>query len=466
MTLRIYTQCELRSYSCCRFKGWAYEYHMSYPIPAYKVLAATSMAFLFAASFSVHAATINWTNAASGGWNTATNWNPNSVPSTNDTAIITNVGNYSVTLDVSPTVASLNLGASSGSTTQNFFMGGQTLTVNGPIQVNSQGQFNLNGGALAGTNVLTGTLTWSGGSMSGIMTLASTSVLNIVAGGGDGFNGLVLTHYGTVNWTNAALYSILCHNAQIYNDGLWNAQSDNAFQGAYNGGTPTLFDNFGTFRKSGNTGATILDGNVVFNNTGTVNVQSGTLNVNGGGTSSGGNFTTASGGIVNLYSYIFTNSTTFTGIGSYVAGRAAFGGTIVGTLNWDGGSLAGTLTIPTNSVLNIVAGGGDGFNGLVLTNYGTVNWINTPLYGILGRNAQIYNYGLWNAQSDNTFQGAYNGGPPTLFDNFGTFLKSGHTGVTTLDSSVVFNNTGTVNVQSGTLNVNGGGTRSGGLQKN
>src|ERR1035438_2251770 len=68
MTLRIYTQCELRSYSCCRFKSLAYEYYMLYPIPAYKVLAATAMAFLFAASFSVHAATINWTNAASGGW--------------------------------------------------------------------------------------------------------------------------------------------------------------------------------------------------------------------------------------------------------------------------------------------------------------------------------------------------------------------------------------------------------------
>src|ERR1017187_2940304 len=383
MTLRIYTQCELRSYSCCRFKGWAYEYHMSYPIPAYKVLAATSMAFLFAASFSVHAATINWTNAASGGWNTATNWNPNSVPSTNDTAIITNVGNYSVTLDVSPTVASLNLGASSGSTTQNFFMGGQTLTVNGPIQVNSQGQFNLNGGALAGTNVLTGTLTWSGGSMSGIMTLASTSVLNIVAGGGDGFNGLVLTNYGTVNWTNTTLYGILGQNAQIYNYGLWNAQSDNTFQGAYNGGTPTLFDNFGTFLKSGHTGVTTLDSGVVFNNTGTASVQSGTLDI-GGGTSSGGNFTTASGGIVNFIStaYDFTNSTTFTGVGSFVTSGATFGGAIVGTLSWDGGSLSGVMTLASNSVFNIVAGGGDGFNGLVLTNYGTVNWINTTLYGI------------------------------------------------------------------------------------
>src|ERR1035438_3803884 len=107
---------------------------MQLPIRPCRAIAVSAVASFLVASLSVRAATINWTNAASGGWNTATNWNPNSVPSTNDTAVITNAGNYSVTLDVSPTVAGLNLGASSGSTTQSFFMGGRTLTVNGPIQ--------------------------------------------------------------------------------------------------------------------------------------------------------------------------------------------------------------------------------------------------------------------------------------------------------------------------------------------
>ena len=60
-----------------------------------------------------------------------------------------------------------------------------------------------------------------------------------------------------------------------------------SLQGGYGGGS-TLFDNFGTFLKSGNTGTTMLDGGVVFNNTGTVNVESGTLDIEGGGTSSGG----------------------------------------------------------------------------------------------------------------------------------------------------------------------------------
>jgi hypothetical protein len=253
---------------------------MQLPIWPCRAIAVSAVASFFVASFSVRAATINWTNSAGGGWSTAANWNPNGVPGTNDTAIITNAGNYSVTLDVNPTVVGLELGASSGSTTQSFFMGGRTLTVNGPIQVNSQGQFNLNGGALAGTNVLMGTLTWSGGAMSGVMTLPGASVLNIVAGGGDGFNGLVLTNYGTVNWTNTTLYGILGHNAQIYNYGLWNAQSDNLFQGGYQGGT-TLFDNFGTFRKSGLTGVTTLDSGIVFNNTGTLDSQLGNISLQG-----------------------------------------------------------------------------------------------------------------------------------------------------------------------------------------
>jgi hypothetical protein len=47
------------------------------------------------------------------------------------------------------------------------------------------------------------------------------------------------------------------------------------------------------------------------------------------------------------------------------------------------------------------------------------------------------------------------GGAGTVFDNFGTFLKSGHTGTTSLDSRVTLNNTGTVNIQNGSLDLGG-----------
>jgi hypothetical protein len=329
-------------------------------------------------------------------------------------------------------------------------LGGST-TLNGVMTASN---LQLVGGMLSGTNVLSGTLTWSGGAMSGTMTIATNSVLNIVAGGGNGFYGLVLTNHGTVNWSNTTIYGQADTNAQIYNYGLWNAQSDNTFVGGNEGGT-TLFDNFGTFLKSGNSGTTTLDAAVVFNNTGTVNVESGTLDLNGPDLNNGGGFTTASGGFINFYNFIFTNSTTFTGVGGYLAGSANFGGTIAGTLTWAAGNLSGVMTLASNGVFNIVAGGGNGFYGFILTNYGTVNWTNTTIYGQADANAQIYNYGLWNAQSDNTFAGG-NAGGTTLFDNFGTFLKSGNGGTTTLDVNVVFNNTGTVTAASGTLTINGG----------
>jgi len=94
--------------------------------------------------------------------------------------------------------------------------------------------------------------------------------------------------------------------------------------------------------------------------------------------------------------------------------------------------MSGNMTVASNGLFNIVSGGGNAFRGFVLTNYGEVIWTNTTIYSEPNNNAQIYNYGLWNAQSDNDFAGG-NGGGTTLFDNFGTFLKSGNTGTTTLD---------------------------------
>ncbi|MBN2505270.1 MAG: hypothetical protein JXQ71_01110 [Verrucomicrobia bacterium] len=44
------------------------------------------------ASVPVRSAVIDWTNTSGGNWSAAANWNPNQVPSTNDTAVITNDG--------------------------------------------------------------------------------------------------------------------------------------------------------------------------------------------------------------------------------------------------------------------------------------------------------------------------------------------------------------------------------------
>ena len=111
-----------------------------------------------------HAATVTWTNAAGGNWNVPANWSPNRVPGSSDTAAFPDVGgSYAVTLNVAASVSGVLVGATGGANTQIFSSSSQTLTVNGIIQVNSTGAFNLNGGTLGGTNVLVGTLAWSAG---------------------------------------------------------------------------------------------------------------------------------------------------------------------------------------------------------------------------------------------------------------------------------------------------------------
>ncbi len=99
------------------------------------------------------------------------------------------------------------------------------------------------------------------------------------------------------------------------------------------------------------------------------------------------------------------------------------------------------MNVATNSVVNFVSGN-NFFVTLTLTNYGTVNWTNCSLLAAYSYSS-FYNYGAWNAQSDNTFQGGYCSGSSS-FNNFGTFRKSGNTGLTTLDGALVFNNTGAI----------------------
>ena len=129
-----------------------------------------------------------------------------------------------------------------------------------------------------------------------------------------------------------------------------------------------------------------------------------------------------------------------------------------------GAYVEGIITVSNNGVLNLAGTyNGDSvvFDGTALTNYGAVNWLNTgntTCYGggnVPGVNGTvIYNYGLWNVLSDNTFYGSgYHGG--TVFNNLGTLRKSGTTGLTELDGDVTFTNTGTVDAESGSLGFAG-----------
>ncbi len=133
-----------------------------------------------------------------------------------------------------------------------------------------------------------------------------------------------------------------------------------------------------------------------------------------------------------------------------------------------GGALAGALTIASNSTMTIAASGNTPMNGIALTNNGTVVWQNGTI--ALGNGTGIYNYGLWDAQSDQNMGNVY-GGNSSTFYNYGTFRKSGgaseFNNATLIGSGIIFNQAGGVlDVQNGTnglqLALQGGGNFTGG----
>ena len=144
--------------------------------------------FLLAAllpALPASAEVINWTNTSSGNWNTPANWSPNHVPSTNDLAVITNAGTYTVTLNLNPTIAGLVVGGESG--TQTLNTAEQTLTLNGSGTVGARGVFTFlnSNSTLTGTNHVTlgGLLNWGGGTIdtNAAVTLTPGGQMNIAS---------------------------------------------------------------------------------------------------------------------------------------------------------------------------------------------------------------------------------------------------------------------------------------------
>jgi hypothetical protein len=391
--------------------------------------------------------TLSWKNGSSGNWSDPANWHPAQVPGPADTAVINVKGTYTVTLDTNASVGGLTLGANDGNT-QTLHLGTNTFTLGGQVIVTNGGFFDLSSGTLFGaTNgILTGTFTCAGATLAGVLTLASNSVINLYASGPSNvFSGLtVFTNYGTINWSNVDL---ACPASLICNYGLWDAKANNTFHGSTGGAS--AFNNYGTFRKDGGNSTTLLDSNTVFHNAGTLDIEVGGVTLSSG--NGGGQFNTATNAGFSLGNFTLTGDATFTGPGPAQGNLSGNNGIIHGGLNLANGSLSGTLTVASNSVVNLVGGGPIGLNSLTLTNCGTINWRGTGLecqsYSV------IDNYGLWDAQDNHSLYGGF-GVTMTIFNNYGTFRKSGGSlsgGDTSLDNTTTFNNFGTIDTEVGLL---------------
>ena len=412
-----------------------------------------------------------WTNLAGGDWHVASNWSPHLVPIATDNAIIAH--NVTVTLNSAGECLGLTFGPSSTAPT---LTGSGTLTVHGASIWTS------------------GTMSGSGRTViepSASLTLDNPSLLALTT--------RTLENAGTVLLTGSDLR---LNGAVITNraGGLFHAQNAASISFLINA---SRFDNAGIFRKSANAGTTTIFSGVNFNNTGRVEIQTGTLLCNGsftnngavsvsagatnrfaGGGSGGGTFDATAGTMVDWSAgtFILNAGAQLNGPGLYkISGgtltantnlvienlelsNGTLGGisnvTINNVMNWTGGSMnSGRTIIPAGASLNANLLSAAFLNARTLENGGTVLWTGAGSI-VMNSGAVITNRagGMFHAQNAAAF--VANVGV-SRFDNAGTFRKSVDIGMLTIPIGMSFHNSGSVEIQAGTLRLAGGGSASG-----
>ena len=144
--------------------------------------------------------------------------------------------------------------------------------------------------------MVSGILDWTGGTISGDVTIGVGGTLNVSgADSKDVSSNVTLTNAGTINqlagatvildgYTSYDWYGWAYYYPTTINNlagGVYNFQGDGVLQTIvpYSGSPNGVINNAGLFRKSDGTGTSVIGTGVAFNNTGTVEVDSGTLSI-------------------------------------------------------------------------------------------------------------------------------------------------------------------------------------------
>ncbi len=401
-------------------------------------LLALALALVGFSPAQAQSCTTNWTDAGGGVWSDAANWSAG-VPGASDDACITLAGTYTVTLDVSPTIRSLTLGRPSGGR-QTLLNTNRVLTLNSPGAVLSRGVYDWQGGQLTGTLVNSGLVAISGGSFKDLRdgTLDNRALVTMGSTAGIRF-------ISEATFVNAA-------------SGVLDLQGD-ASHFANGGGSGTrAFVNNGLVRKSGGTGISTL-GSVAVDNSATVRAETGTIRLASSGTHTDATFTANAGATVQFTSGTHTVVGTLSGnpagavtvTGAMLTGeQLGFGGT---GLEWQFGRFVDLTNV---GLLRLTGSSFKDVSNTTVTNAGVVEVVgNTGLRLFSG--GTFVNNALFDLQTDAGF--SFGGGSPaSTFVNNGVLRKSGGTGLSSVNSGLVFNNNGTVRAEVGMLRLNTGGT--------
>jgi hypothetical protein len=284
----------------------------------------------------------------------------------------------------------------------------------------------------------------------------------------------------TTNWAAGDLQFI---SGALINNGIFNASSE-AGLNAYGQAGDNVFVNNGTFNKNGGGLARfyVYNTGVAFNNNGQLNINAGTMDFSGYGTStmpmtlaagttlsfgrdyafSGASADINGPGALSIYGGTLTLDNSFTIESANVMLSAAIAGsgttTFNGALTWSGGAMYGAgHTILANSASAAITGTNSKTLARTLDNHGTVDLNTGPTASLSLNNGTINN------MAGATFalaagSGIGNAGGINALNNAGVFSQSGSAAS---QVAVPLNNTATLQVQSGTLDLSSGGSYTG-----
>ncbi len=396
---------------------------------------------------------------------------------------------------------------------EELVMSGGALTM---MSASSFAELTFNGGTIEGQGnfTLNGVLTWNAGTMDGDGTTFANGGINMRGGGTKTVN-RSLEHMGIAVWGGSGTFRIN-GNGEFTNlpGALFDVVDDAVMTWI---GSPGVFRNQGTFRKSAGPGLTQVV--TAFDNSDTVEVQTGTLRFSGGGDHTGdflgstmlefgggthtleitasvtvpnvifsagqtdvfgtydvigetsvsggthtfhsvavvssvGDSLTISGGIIDLRSGDPITVSEYGQVGGTLDGTSDI--TVTNLLTWTAGVIEGDGTTLANNSTVLSSGGTKTLNR-TLENAGTTTWTGSGQFRINGAGEFTNLPGaLFEAVNDAVLTWTGSSG---VFNNEGMFRKVFGPGLTHV--VVTFNNSGTVEAQTGTIEFSNGGVHIG-----
>ncbi|MCG8605773.1 hypothetical protein MJD09_12350, partial [bacterium] len=429
---------------------------------------AASQIFIYSVASAADIRWIGPSAAPSGNWSDPANWDTGTVPGPNDRAILTG-GAYTVTLDVSATIAGILIGdpgAIVGAQTLRI-LADRTLTVTGAAELNGSATLTIEASGIVNND---GGTQWAGGTINGPGTINNNGDCIIAAGGFQTLtNGAIFNNAAQITITSTDFRggggSVLTNfsgASVIVEDGT-------VARFAFVSGPQLVLVNQGILAKRPGSG--MATWGVGFNlEGGLVDVPQGTLVLSGGGISKGGTIDVAPGasldftGARHIFSGSYSGSTDglITLDHSIDPAGATFDFQGNG-FNWHAGTLIGPGNLVNTGVLNILP---DAFQIMTsaasIDNGGTVHFASTDFRGGGGSVIKNLQGGVFVVHDDAVGRFAFVSGPALTLTNQGVFIKPTGPGTTTW--GLGFDQAGgTIDVQEGSVALSGGGNSQDGM---